>query len=165
MPRKRLSRSQEYVRNSMKKPVDSAAVKVRQQKRQEELAKRKTKVKAAPKKTSVRQKSKHLRRKTIYFLVILMIIAAVAIQIVNIISLNKEKKDLEAEQQNLKKEQARLAEELNNVNSREYVEQQARQQLKLIMPGEILYVFPDITGSGIENSKEESGSSSERESD
>lgn len=164
MPRKRLSRSQEYVRNSMKKPVDSAAVKVRQQKRQEELAKRKTKVKAAPK-ASVRQKSKHLRRKTLYALVILMIIAAVAIQVFNILSLNQEKKDLEAEQQNLKKEQAKLEEELNNVNSREYVEQQARQQLKLIMPGEILYVFPEITGSGIDNSKEESGSSSDTESD
>ncbi len=163
MPRKRLSRSQEYVRNSMKKPVDSAAVKVRQQKRQEELAKRKTKVKAVPK-ASVRLKSKHLRRKTLYALVILMIIAAVTIQVVNIISLNKEKKNLEAEQQNLKKEQARLEEELNNVNSREYVEQQARQQLKLIMPGEILYVFPDITGSGIDNIKEESGTGSERES-
>jgi len=163
MPRKRLSRSQEYVRNSIKKPVDSAAVKVRQQKRQEELAKRKAKVKSLPK-ASVRQKSKHLRRKTVYVLVILMIIAAVALQAVNIISLNKERKNLETDQQNLKKEQARLQEELNNVNSWEYVEQQARQQLKLIMPGEILYVFPEITKSAIESGTEESGSGSERES-
>ena len=164
MPRKRLSRSQEYVKNSMKKPAEAAAVKARQKKRQEDLAKRKAKIKSPPK-VSGRQKSKLLRRKTVYILIILMIIAAVAVQAVHIISLNKEKKNLEIAQQELLKEQARLEEELNNVNSQEYVEQQARQQLKLIMPGETLYVFPDITGSGVDNGNDESESISERESD
>ncbi len=164
MPRKRLSRSQEYVKNSMKKPVEATAVKARQKKRQEELAKRKAKVKA-PARISGRQKSKHLRRKTVYMLIILMIIAAVAMQVFHIVSLNKEKKDLELARQDLQKERARLEEELNNVNSREYVEQQARQQLKLIMPGEILYVFPDITGSAIESGGDESENISDKESD
>lgn len=164
MPRKRLSRSQEYVKNSIKKPVEATAVKARQKKRQEELAKRKAKVKA-PARISGRQKSKHLRRKTVYMLIILMIIAAVAMQVFHIVSLNKEKKDLELARQDLQKERARLEEELNNVNSREYVEQQARQQLKLIMPGEILYVFPDITGSAIESGGDESENISDKESD
>jgi|GEM_PF-949409 len=164
MPRKRLSRSQEYVKNSMKKPVEAAAVKARQEKRQEELAKRKAKVKA-PARISGRQKSKHLRRKTVYMMIILMIIAVVAMQVFHIVSLNKEKKELELARQDLQKEQARLEEELNNVNSREYVEQQARQQLKLIMPGEILYVFPELTGSAIKSSGNESEDISEQESD
>jgi cell division protein FtsB len=67
---------------------------------------------------------------------------ALGIQVYHIYSLAKEREELTLNRYALEKERDRLEEELNNVNSTEYVEQQAREQLKLIMPGETLYIFP-----------------------
>ena len=36
-----------------------------------------------------------------------------------------------------------LKKELKNVNSREYIEKRAREQLRLVNPGEIIFTFPD----------------------
>jgi len=39
----------------------------------------------------------------------------------------------------------KLIRELENVNNPEYIEQQARSQLRLVMPGEVLYILPPDT--------------------
>ena len=44
-------------------------------------------------------------------------------------------------QKELNDEKAALQEELKNVNDLDYIEEQARNQLKLIKPGEILYIL------------------------
>jgi cell division protein FtsB len=73
-----------------------------------------------------------------------MILVAAGIQGAKIYSLIQEKETLIQVQHELIKERSKFLELLTNVNSTEYVEQQAREQLKLIMPGETLYIFPKI---------------------
>ena len=49
---------------------------------------------------------------------------------------------IQKEQQALKQQKAELQKELENAETPENIEAQARQQLRLIKPGEVLYMFP-----------------------
>lgn len=75
--------------------------------------------------------------------IICIIFLLAGLSVYKIIDLKLEENKLEGQRQELIKEQKKLKEELKNVNDPEYIEQQARKQLKLIMPGETLYVLPD----------------------
>lgn len=57
-----------------------------------------------------------------------------------IIDLWSEKGDLEKENKALKKEKAQLELELQKVNDLNYIEEQARKQLNMVKPGEVLYI-------------------------
>ena len=63
--------------------------------------------------------------------------------VMNIVSLKKEQHDVKNEKEALEREKARLSKELEQVDQPENIEQQARDQLRLIKPGETLYLFPD----------------------
>lgn len=54
--------------------------------------------------------------------------------------LQKQKKQLEIEVEEKEKEIGRLKEELENSKTPEYIEKQAREQLKMVMPGERVYI-------------------------
>ena len=91
-----------------------------------------------------KRKKKRLWRRTLIYMGIICIIFLLAgLSVYKIIDLKLEENRLEGQRQELIKEQKKLKEELKNVNDPEYIEQQARKQLKLIMPGETLYVLPD----------------------
>lgn len=45
-------------------------------------------------------------------------------------------------QQELEAQKARLQQELTQTNDPEYIEEQAREQLKMVNPGEVLYIIP-----------------------
>jgi len=91
-----------------------------------------------------KRKKKRLWRRTLIYMGINCIIVLFAgLSVYKIIDLKLEENRLEGQKQELIKEQKKLKEELKNVNDPEYIEQQARKQLKLIMPGETLYVLPD----------------------
>jgi cell division protein FtsB len=142
MANKRLSRSQEYVKKSVSHPSKAQAEREeRKQKRELELAKRRYCESPEPA-PSIRRKAKNVRRRIMYLLILAALLLALSIQAFHIYSLVKEREELALNRYALEKEKARLEEELKNVNSTEYVEQQAREQLKLIMPGETLYIFP-----------------------
>jgi cell division protein FtsL len=61
----------------------------------------------------------------------------------NVITLEIYQSQIEAENQQLIQEKHDLEQELNNVKDPKYIEQQARTQLKMIFPGEILYILPE----------------------
>lgn len=61
----------------------------------------------------------------------------------NIIFLHLEQGELKKEQTELKEQKKSLEGELKEVNDPEYIEEQARKQLKLIKPGEHLYILDD----------------------
>ena len=63
--------------------------------------------------------------------------------IFNIVSLKWEERQVLAENEALKAEKEKLQQELANVDDPEYIEQEARRQLRLIRPGEILFVLPN----------------------
>ena len=60
-----------------------------------------------------------------------------------IFSLRAEQKALKEENSALLLEKESLQDELENVSDKEYIEEQARIQLKLIKPGEILYILEE----------------------
>lgn len=77
-----------------------------------------------------------------------MIIAAVVLLLLaasvrNIVKLELENRRLKNKQKELIEQRKELKIELRNVNSKEYIEEQARKQLRLVNPDEILFVFPN----------------------
>lgn len=90
-----------------------------------------TAVQAAPKKKKVRINKGRIALTVI----VLVLIAVVGVSIKNVFDLRAEQQELAATQKALAKEKAALEEELKNVNDLEYIEEQARIQLRLIKPG------------------------------
>ena len=90
----------------------------------------------------------------IYAAIILAIIAVVSISIFNIVSLKQEQKEIKKQQQELKEQRAQLQEELEQLNDPDYIEEQARAQLRLVMPGEKIYVFPSLEDQKKDNTQE-----------
>lgn len=142
MAKDRLTRSQRYVKKAVKNPIEAASDRdKRREKREAALIKKQEKeVKKEP--VSKRRKIKASRKRLLFLAILILLILVIAIKAMNIYSLLKEREELLAYQYALMKEKAALNEEMNNVMSKEYVEQQARAQLKLVRPGEILYIFP-----------------------
>jgi cell division protein DivIC len=61
----------------------------------------------------------------------------------DIIRLKAENAELKKQQVALEKQRDELKEELKNTGESEYIREQARKQLRLLNPGEILFTFDD----------------------
>ncbi|MGF6376374.1 cell division protein DivIC [Clostridiales Family XIII bacterium PM5-7] len=73
----------------------------------------------------------------------ILLVVFLGLSIKNIFDLRAEQAQLKKENEMLTSEKKDLKQELKNVNDLEYIEEQARMQLKLIMPGEILYILEE----------------------
>lgn len=114
--------------------IDEARSK-RRLKRQEILAK-KNKKKG--------KKKKRIKKKGLfYFVLFVVIMAVIASSVFHIVSLKAEQRKAEAEKQAALAEKEKLQNDLNHVHDPEYIEEEARKSLRMIYPGEMLYVFPD----------------------
>ena len=60
-----------------------------------------------------------------------------------IIRLQAENRALKQQQQELKEEQSRLTKELKNINSKDYIQEQARKKLRLLNKDEIMFIFKE----------------------
>lgn len=113
-----------------------------------------------------RRKKRTNRRLNILFLVSTIITVFLMFtfigQRIKIANLNKESKLLKVEQENLEKQIDDLVKEIKEVNSLEYIEKKARQELGMIKKDENIYVNPDDTDEEI---KEETSDESEKETD
>jgi|GEM_PF-1722053 len=83
------------------------------------------------------------RRRLIYFAVFAVALVVIFFTVQNVISLKMEERELLQQQRELEARKAELEEELTQVDETDYIEQQAREQLHMIKPGEILYLLPD----------------------
>jgi len=90
------------------------------------------------KRTSARRR----RRRLIYLVVVTAALLLVFFTARNIVGLKMEERELLQEQRDLEARKAELEEELTRVDETDYIEQQAREQLHMIKPGEILYLLP-----------------------
>ena len=79
-----------------------------------------------------------------------LIAAALAVAILfcfgnvsKIIQLKSQQRELVKQQEELKEERDHLKAKLKNVDSSEYIAEQARKQLRMINPDEILFIFED----------------------
>jgi cell division protein FtsB len=153
MLKKKKRRSREFKNSSQIIDINEAR-QLRKQKR-EDAAEKKYKVRKTKSVVTQRQAGKKARRRMVYFVIFLVILGIIAASVINIISLKLTEAKTLKEQQALLDQRTRLEKIYSQVNSPEYIEQQARQQLKMIKPGEILYVLPEenqkkkTTGSGI----------------
>lgn len=84
------------------------------------------------------------RKKTITLLVIIVAFALLGTMCgKDIVRLKAENIALKKQQAELEKQRDELKEELENVNEQEYIREQARKQLRLLNPGEILFTFDE----------------------
>lgn len=83
------------------------------------------------------------RRRLMIGIIVMFVIALISFSVINIISLKKEQHDMKEQKQELLDEKDELTKELENANDLENIEEQARDQLRLIKPGEKIYVFPE----------------------
>ena len=142
MFKRRIRRSREYRKADY--TIDFEKARAERKEKREALAKGQPAVdpeeKGKPAKWRI---SKKHRRRNFCALILLITAAVVAFSALNVISVNKQLEEAEREKQNLIAEKERLLDELEKVDSEEYIEQQARTMLKMIKPGEIYYVVPD----------------------
>ena len=95
------------------------------------------------KSTKKKKRVKINRVRIVVTVIVVVLIAVVGVSVKNVFDLRAEQNDLREKNKQLASEKASLREELKNVNDYYYIEEQARIQLKLIRPGEILYVLDD----------------------
>lgn len=93
--------------------------------------------------TTKRKLKKVSKNIFVYFLLTLIVLSIAGFSIFRIIDLKMEEHQLLAQQEALIAEKEKLTEQLANVNNPEFIEEEARKQLKLIMPGETLYILQD----------------------
>ena len=104
------------------------------------------------------------RRRIMIGLVIVLILGLFSFSIFNIFSLKREQHDAEAQKRELIEEKEQLEKELEEVNDLSNVEEQARDQLRLIKPGETIFLFPDsITNSDDSSDDSDSDKSSDQQ--
>ena len=101
------------------------------------IAKKKEKKPLSP-----RRKQQIKRRLTVFLVVAAFLLLTVGFSFYKIVSLKVEESKLQQEQEELKEERDALQQEMKDVKSPEYIEKQAREQLHLLLPGEILYMLP-----------------------
>ena len=138
-------RSREWKKNNKLIDLDKARENRTKNRESLKAAKAGKPPKAEP---SKRQTVKTGKRRDLYAALMLIVIAVIGFSVFNIISVNHQLAEAMAEKHALEMEKEKLEYELQNVDNREYVEQQARMLLKMIMPGEIYYVVPDRTEEG-----------------
>ena len=133
------SRSRDFHRNNEVIDFDRA----REKRRRARAEKAERVYQARKEAPSQRKAAKKKRRLLIYAAVIVLVVAAISVSAVEIISLEKEKAQLATEQAELKKELEAAKDELANTDDPDYIEQQVREKLNMVYPGEIIYVSPD----------------------
>lgn len=90
------------------------------------------------------KKKKLLRpenKKRLFFVAIIFVFLFASVK--NVVRLELENRRLQRQNKELKETRRELRLELKNANSKEYIEEQARKQLRLVNPDEILFVFPN----------------------
>ena len=138
-------RSKEFKNNSQVIDMEQAR-RQRLEKRRAEREKEEAKAKE-----SARQKTRgkmairrnRNRRRLMIGIVVMVIIGLISFTVINIISLKKEQHDMKEQKQELQDEKEQLEKELEQANDLKNLEEQARDQLRLIKPGETIYIFPD----------------------
>ena len=111
------------------------------------------------KKTSQNQKAaaaagRAKKRRRILWVSILVLIVALAFvgrSVYRIIELRREKANAQAQLEELEEKLERMESELTRVTSDEYIEQQARMHLRMIFPGETLYIV--VPGNTVESTQ------------
>lgn len=91
----------------------------------------------------LRKKKKRASRRRFVLFIIMAICLIMGTTVRNYVSLKLENRRLKARNEQLLLQRSKLREEYKNIDNKEYIERQAREQLRLANPGEIIFVFPE----------------------
>jgi cell division protein FtsB len=90
------------------------------------------------------ERTRKARRRTVWIVLIFGILAIIiSYYLYQTYTLKEKEKTNIIELIALKKEKLALEKELKNINKDEYIEMEARERLRMIRDGEILYLFKD----------------------
>ena len=116
-----------------------------------------------------RQNAVRNRRRKVFSLVAFVIIFALLATMCgkDIVRLKAENRALRKQQIALEEQRDALQKELKNANNQEYIREQAKKQLRLLNPGEILFTFEDeeAVESEEDAAEAEEGDNAETEKD
>ena len=104
-------------------------------------------------KSRVRRKVNYT--KIVVCAVVIILIAYFGVSAIKIVNLNKEKEEVAAYNQELLQNKENLQLKLDNINSAEYIESQARRDLKLVKPNELLFIFSEKDSDNAEEDSTE----------
>ena len=120
------------------------ARKKRQEKRQKQQQRTRQREEMMPKRTARASVKAGRRKKHLtYAVVILAIIAAISMSIWNIFALKAEFNEAKQQNQQLMEEKAALEQQLKDSSKDSFIEDEARQQLRMVKPGETVYIVPE----------------------
>lgn len=88
----------------------------------------------------------HFRMGVFAIVVILAIFVGMSVK--SVLELTLEQHQLKKENAELKEKKAMLEQEFENINDKGYIEEQARKQLNMVKPGEIVYIIEDEKKGG-----------------
>ena len=120
--------------------IDEARERRREKRRIEREKKEEKQAKTEKAVVSERRRTRERRRKLIYLLIFAVIIGVIVYSVWNIWSLKE--RERQAQEEFLAKQEERLQLELEHVESDASIEQEAREQLHMIRPGETVYILP-----------------------
>lgn len=149
---KKGKRLREFEKNNRSFSVSEAG-RERQQRRkrhkpEETFSLVESKQQAAPQKKKQKKNKITNIRRFVAFAIIIFFIASVSVSAVKLIKLKNQESILLQRNAELKELKEDLTAAMENINSAEYIEQQARKELKMIKDGEILFILPDETEDG-----------------
>ena len=84
----------------------------------------------------------------LFRVVIVVLVCVTALSIRKIVLLKIEQSELKEQQKALKEKRTKLKNELKNIDDKNYIEKQARKQLNMVKPGEILYMIEKDRSKG-----------------
>ena len=87
--------------------------------------------------------------------VVIILIAYFGMSAIKIVNLSKEKEEVAAYNQELLQNKENLQLKLDNINSADYIESQARRDLKLVKPNELLFIFSEKDSDNAEEDSTE----------
>ena len=137
-------------RDYFKEDILENAISQRQRERKERREIQRNKKALQDQKALIAAQKAKRRRRILLVAVLALIVAAIFVgrSVYRIIELRREKANAEARLAEIQEKIERMENELTRISSDEFVEQQARSHLKMIFPGETLYiVVPSGTGS------------------
>lgn len=121
--------------------------------------------------TEKRERKRRIAKRRKLALVIIAVLLITGAALRNFISLKAENRRLRKKNEKLIEQRKELKKELSSVNSEEFIERRAREELRLANPDEILFVFPEgedkinTAGEGEGNSdKDRNGKEKKEES-
>lgn len=120
---------------------DALTARQLERKKKREPVKERKAQKEARQKIAEENRTKRNRFAAVVFAALFVLAIIFGKDIKQIIDLTKQKNAAQAQLDSINSRIAQLEDELSRIKSPEYIEQQARNQLRMIYPGEILYVI------------------------